>query len=696
MNTLISNPTPNDKTTDLFDQKSSSNVDVLIIGAGPAGLMAAASLTRYGVHNIRIVDKRATKIFTGQADGLNPRSLEVLQALGIGNQVMAEANELGEICFWNPNQSGRIHRTARIPDTIPEISRYRQSTVHQGRIERIMIDAIAAWSSSSTNVNTEEGINQTHKKRPITVERAVCPDLIKLPSPNASALSDSLEDRVIVRLRHLSQAEAKPAQFSPLAPDGLYRSNMFEDDALDASPQGFPTKEVLEEVKCRYVIGADGARSWTRGAIGFKLEGESSDFFWGVVDGIPATDFPDIRMRCCIHSAEKGSVMIIPREKDLIRLYIQIPQPEPGKRPNRADVTPEKLMTAAKAIFEPYTINIPKIEWFTCYEIGQRLADHWSWNNRIFIAGDACHTHSPKAGQGMNTSMADTFNLTWKIAHVLQRKSDPKILSTYEIERSQVASELIEFDQKFAALFSGKPAKDVLDVTGISLQEFQQTMERGNQFASGTSVNYQPSTIVAKPGSPHNYKVLNKPELASKLPIGPRLYSHQVVCLSDAKPYHLADISPADGKWRLIIFGGNISKYSGCKVRLNSLAKFLGEDQNSPIKKFTPINQSTDSVIDTITILASKRTELEPDDFLEVLRPLKGKHGFRSYQKIFTDDESYHQGHGQAYKKYGIDPKVGCVVLVRPDQYVSLITDINDHQGIAGFFDDFMVTQNSN
>lgn len=147
-----------------------------------------------------------------------------------------------------------------------------------------MIDKIALWSSPLPD--------QPHQTRqnPVIVERAICPDLITLPSPTASALSDSPADRVVVRLRHLTEAEAKPAQFSPNAPDGLFRSNMFEDDALDAAPKGLPQKEILEELRCRYVIGADGARSWTRGAIGFKLEGESLDFFWGVVDGVPSTD----------------------------------------------------------------------------------------------------------------------------------------------------------------------------------------------------------------------------------------------------------------------------------------------------------------------------------------------------------------------------------------------------------------------
>lgn len=166
--------------------------------------------------------------------------------------------------------------------TIPKISRFRQSTIHQGRIERILIDKMTTLSSSSVDT----GI----RKPPVTVERAVCPDMITLPSPSSSALSNDAQDRIVVRLRHLTEAEATPAQFSPMATDALYRSNVFEDDAMDAAPTGLPDKEVLEEVRARYVIGADGARSWTRSAIGSKLEGEHSDAFWGVVDGIPASD----------------------------------------------------------------------------------------------------------------------------------------------------------------------------------------------------------------------------------------------------------------------------------------------------------------------------------------------------------------------------------------------------------------------
>ncbi|EGG02844.1 uncharacterized protein MELLADRAFT_38407 [Melampsora larici-populina 98AG31] len=657
-----------------------SKVDVLIIGAGPAGLMAAACLTKYGINNIRIVDKRSTKIYTGQADGLNARSLEIFHALGMGSEIIREINVFGEVCYWEPNESGEIKRASRSPATLPGLSKFRSSCLHQGRIEKHLIDKISKWSISSNQSNDQ------NQKR-VIVERAVCPDSIELPPITSSPLSDEDEDHITLTLRHLSESEAQPAQFLPSTNDGLFRSNVFDDEesSLGSTLNDLPIKESLETIQCKFVIGTDGARSWTRNALGLKLIGESLNYFWGVLDGIPATNFPDIRMRCAVHSAENGSVMIIPREKDLVRLYIQLPQPPEGQRPNRNDVTPEKLLEVANSILAPYTIRIPKIEWYTCYEIGQRLADSWQWNNRVFIAGDACHTHSPKAGQGMNTSMADTFNLAWKLAHVLQKKAHPKILETYETERSKIARELIIFDQKLSSLFSGKPAKDKEDESGISLEEFHEILERGKYFTSGTTVNYENNLLVVKQ-TDSNLKIKSKPDLAKKISIGTRLQSHRVVCLADAKVYDTLELIPADGKWKLLIFPGDIQGNENCKAKLEKLSNFLADDQKSPIKRFTPVGDESDSILDCITIASSPRISLELEHFHQILRPLQGQHGFGSYLKIFTDEASYREGHGHAYEKYGINPDVGCMLVVRPDQHVSLILDLDDHLALSKSF----------
>lgn len=132
-----------------------------------------------------------------------------------------------------------------------------------------------------------------------------------------AAVDDDDAYPVQVALRQLSDEEATPVQqvTGSKASDGLFRSNLMsaddEDDLLVKKVQDRDAES--EVVHAKYVIGADGARSWTRRQVGLELQGEATDFIWGVLDIIPITDFPDIRMRCAIHSAESGSLMIIPR-----------------------------------------------------------------------------------------------------------------------------------------------------------------------------------------------------------------------------------------------------------------------------------------------------------------------------------------------------------------------------------------------
>jgi len=73
---------------------------------------------------------------------------------------------------------------------------------------------------------------------------------------------------------------------------------------------------------------------------------------------------------------------------------------------------------------------------------------------RVFIAGDACHTHSAKAGQGMNVSMQDTFNLGWKLPSVLDGRAKPEPLRTYTQERHAIAQALIDFDKEWSKIMA--------------------------------------------------------------------------------------------------------------------------------------------------------------------------------------------------------------------------------------------------
>lgn len=403
------------------------------------------------------------------------------------------------------------------------------SQLHQGRIEAILADDIAL-----------------HSQGKIAVERGLLPEALAI---DESLVADPAAHPVTVTIRHLSESGSNPTGMTASA-DGASRSGLFRSSLVTAEEEEALYKkneaaDKVEVVKAKYVIGCDGAHSWTRRQLGIKMVGDATNFVWGVMDCVPRTNFPDIRSRCAVHSASSGSVMVIPQERDLVRLYIQLPaQLEPGQRFDNSKVTPDYILSVARKVLHPYTLETDHVEWFSAYHIGQRLTESFAKHDRIFLAGDACHTHSPKAGQGMNTSMQDTFNWAWKVGHVLTGLAHPRLLETYSAERQVVAQNLINFDKKFSKLFSGKPASKEDEVDGVDLKEFKDVFAKGNEFGAGMLVDYDGSIISAKEGA----AVASRQELAPLLPVGKRFFSAQVVNVASATADQVTTRMLMDGR----------------------------------------------------------------------------------------------------------------------------------------------------
>ncbi|KAJ7918198.1 FAD binding domain-containing protein [Mycena leptocephala] len=625
-----------------------SECDVLIIGAGPAGLMLGCWLARTGIKT-RIIDRRATKITRGHADGVQCRTIEIFQSFGMAERIQKEGNVLSEVVFYNPDENGNLVPTSRIPDTEPGTSRFRHCVLNQGRIEDFLIDCM--------------------KTGGLTVERSM--------SPLSLEYNDSTTEShpVTVKVQHLIPDEEISDPSS-----GLYRSNIISDEDFNRSTQQ-GTK--IENIKAKYVVGCDGARSWTRKQLGFALEGDSANIYWGVMDARPITDLPDVRVKVVLHSADSGSLLIVPRERNLVRFYIQLGTLQPGEKLDASSQSPEKIIESARKILAPYTLECPEVEWWSVYEIGQRICKNVSYKNRVFLAGDAFHTHSPKAGQGMNVSMMDSYNLGWKLAACAKGMASGSILDTYGAERVEVARQLIEFDHKFSRFFSGKPA--VAESEGVSMEEFQALWVRMEKWTSGTAVKYDPSLIVAD-SSP------TKTELAQNIIIGSHFESQMVVCYADAHAIQFADRLVSDGRWRLIVFSGNMGSPDQLQ-RFHDLCDRLMHAKDSPIKKYTPPTADVNSVIELLTLTSSPRKVLTYSAFPELARPFVGKFRYPTYDQIFSDEISCLDGGGEAYAGYGVDPNgPGCVVLVRPDQYVADVLGFEQCAEKLGlFFDSFMI-----
>lgn len=122
----------------------------------------------------------------------------------------------------------------------------------------------------------------------IEVERGVLPEVLELDS----SASDSQDAYPIkVKVRKLDNDEVTLAQHGTSVPNGLSRSNLTKDDEDDLLRKSRTRAGNTEIIRTKYMIGCDGAHSWTRRQLGFTMEGEQTDFIWGVLDIIPITDF---------------------------------------------------------------------------------------------------------------------------------------------------------------------------------------------------------------------------------------------------------------------------------------------------------------------------------------------------------------------------------------------------------------------
>ena len=351
--------------------------DVVVVGTGPAGMVLAAQLARFPDIETLVVDARDGPLEIGQADGVACRTVEVLEAFGLADRLVAEAYWVNEVAFWRPDpvDPTRITRTGRVLDTEEGLSEFPHVIVNQARMLAYLREDL---DRAATRLPVHHGWQVTDVR--------VDPD-------------DTSGHPVTVTLQRTTGPEVRT-------------------------------------VRAAHVVGCDGARSRVRDAIGRALVGDRTNQRWGVMDVLPVTDFPDIRLKATMHSAEQGNILIIPREGGyLVRFYIELDSIH-----DDVDIDPERLTEIANRILHPYTVEVRDVGWWSVYEIGQRLCTRFddlpddepaagARTPRVFIAGDACHTHSAKAGQGMNVSMHDTWNLGWKLAAVLRGTAPPELLA---------------------------------------------------------------------------------------------------------------------------------------------------------------------------------------------------------------------------------------------------------------------------
>ena len=593
-------------------------VDALIVGSGPAGLVLAAQLTQFEGITTRVVERRAGPLEFGQADGVACRTVEMLEAFGLSERLMTEAYWVNELTFWRPDlaDGSRIVRSGRVRDTDDELSEFPHLILNQARL---LDHLLGVMRNSAHRLSPDYGVS--------------CVGI------------------------DVGSSGTHPVHVQLARGDERF--------AVDA----------------RYVVGCDGARSVVRQAIGLELKGDVANHAWGVVDVFAVTDFPDIRLKATIQSTS-GSIVLIPREGGyMVRFYVDLGEVTEENRTRVRAMSSEDVMAVAARVFAPYTIDVREVAWFSIYEVAQRLTDAFDDVTdaedipRVFIAGDACHTHSAKAGQGMNVSMQDAFNLGWKLAAVLEGRSDPTLLATYSAERQPIARELIDFDREWSAMLAAPPRDaEHPERGGVDPDELQDYFVRQGRYTAGVATRYPTSQLIGP---------TDHASLATGFEIGTRFHSAPVIRVGDARSIQLGHVARADGRWRLYAFSDRRGE------RLAGLCAWLAEDVDSPLRRFTRPEEDIDALIDARAILQAAHRDVVMRELPPLLRPHKGRLGLIDYEKVFCADP---QPGRNIFEMRGINRELGCVVIVRPDQFVAHILPLDARDDISAFFAPILLT----
>lgn len=332
--------------------------DIVIVGAGPTGLMCAYLAELCGIRTV-IVDKSDGPLKIGRADALNARTLQLLELVDL----FKELYPLGKIC-----------NTSSVWANGKFIS--RQST----------------WWDEL------EGCLHKH--------------FLML----GQSYLENLLDKKLNKIGR-----------------GVKRSTIVEN--IEINSEGcLTTIATGEKIQSRYLIGADGSRSFVRNYFKIPFNMIRPQMVWAVIDGMIETDFAKVP-EIIVFQAETSDVAWIPREGEIDRFYVRM---------DRKNFSLEEAIDKINDAIKPHRLHFKKIVWFSQFSVKESVAEKFSVQNRIFLAGDACHVHAVNGGQGLNTGLSDAFNLMWKLNMVINFDWPAEFLQSYEDERRPVAQSVIE------------------------------------------------------------------------------------------------------------------------------------------------------------------------------------------------------------------------------------------------------------
>jgi phenol 2-monooxygenase len=205
------------------------------------------------------------------------------------------------------------------------------------------------------------------------------------------------------------------------------------------------------------------------------------------------------------------------------------------------------------------------------------------------------------------------------------------------------------------------------------IRQFKENLE----FTGGIAVKYDQSMLIAAP----THQALARGEV-----IGRRFHSAPVVRLADAMRMQLGHVAEADARWRIYAFASSADS-SDPGSAIHRLADWLEKDPHSPVVRHTRKGEDIDALIDLRAVFQQTFERLACENLPSLLKPRTGKLGLQDHEKVFCVD---HKGAGDIFDMRGIDRQAGCMVVVRPDQYVAHVLPLDGFEELAAFFAGFL------